>query len=70
MSEQEKSEDLDLDGADADAVVGGRMNMDHAPRSELGKLLSQGFVEQECMKDGSTLLVNHHTGKRCLIPGA
>jgi hypothetical protein len=69
MSQHEQSEDLDLEGADADAVVGGRMSTIHAHPSQLSKLLKEGFAEKECLTDGSTLLVNSHTGQRAIVSG-
>jgi hypothetical protein len=74
MSENENpgAEDLDLEASDADAVVGGRAQMDAAQRggfsvqSELARLRADGYVEEACTPEG-TLLVNHKTNHKTMV---
>jgi hypothetical protein len=61
MSEHETTaEDLDLDGTEADAVVGGHSN----PDSEIRHLAREGYVEQACTSEGTVMYnpkTKHHT---------
>jgi hypothetical protein len=42
------AEDLDLEGTEADAVVGGRST----PQAQMQHLMREGYVEESCTTDG------------------
>jgi hypothetical protein len=65
MSEQEitgGAEDLDLEGSEADAVVGGRST----PQAQMQHLMHQGYVEESCTTEG-WMMFNPKTGKHKLV---
>jgi hypothetical protein len=74
MSENEHTtaEDLDLEGSEAEAVVGGRAFVDLSGQdafqmeSQMARLKSRGFVEKECTTAG-TLFVNPQTHRHVLV---
>jgi hypothetical protein len=71
MSQDESTrtaEDLELDGSDAESIVGGRVTImrfksTHAAAEEISRLASQGFMEIACMSHG-TLMENPKSGRR------
>lgn len=67
MSQSEHAEDLDIQAAEADAVVGGRMAGLRPP--EMGRHSSPSqkaagaWEDVECLTDGSMLMRNSATGE-------
>jgi hypothetical protein len=75
MSEKEHTsdpEDLQLEGSEADSVVGGRAAMPSTSErvstmeTEIFRLESEGYVEEACTREG-TMFVNPRTGHRVTL---
>jgi hypothetical protein len=74
MSEYEitgSAEDLELEGADSEEVVGGRVTTSRfknaeAAAEEIFRLSNEGYVETACMADG-TLMENKQTKHRIAV---
>jgi hypothetical protein len=66
------SEDLQLEGSEADSVVGGRAAMAstservYTMETEIFRLESEGYVEEACTREG-TLFVHPKTGDRVTL---
>jgi hypothetical protein len=68
MSTNENSpvaEDLQLEGSDAEAVVGGRASR-KAVEKEMARLEAEGYLPDACTSEG-TLMVNPHNGKKKMV---
>jgi hypothetical protein len=76
MTDDEKNiaeaEDLTLEGAEGENVVGGHVQLDaqdvrtYDYQTEFARLSSIGFVEESCTTEGS-LMVNAKTGQRTTL---
>jgi hypothetical protein len=64
------AEDLELDGSDAETIVGGQsiaqFESEQRAEQEISHLTNQGYVEIGCMK-GGTLMENPKTGHRIAV---
>jgi hypothetical protein len=58
------SEDIELDEAGADAVLGGSVPVKHISEAQAVK---EGYVEVACASNG-TLMKNMKTGKEIIVP--
>jgi hypothetical protein len=63
MSEHE-AEDLELEGMEADAIIGGHGSP--PPNTEIETLALEGYIEQACTTEG-TVLYNPKTKQRKLV---
>jgi hypothetical protein len=72
VSQEEMSapEDLELDGSEADTVVGGQslaqFESQQRAEQEISHLANKGYVEVGCMT-GGTLMENPKTGHRIAV---
>jgi hypothetical protein len=71
MAEQERTahtEDLPLEGTEAESIVGGHMSPTQISRAdqEIARLEKEGYVQDACTVEG-TLMVNPHTHKSVTV---
>jgi hypothetical protein len=67
-----QAEDLTVEGAEGDAIVGGHVMLDardvreYDYDTEFARLSSMGFVQESCTTEGA-LMVNQKTGERTTL---